>query len=97
MIIHIDKLTINTIAGEGSVNTSEFRGICHNLLVKSASVDTSFDISITDQDDITIYERISEQGEISEITVIPLRGIYTVSILNATKDEKFTIKLVIKE
>ena len=77
--------------------TRSISGVCYNILVKSTQESTIYDISLTNSSGIVVYSRTSETGTLSEITSLILKGIYTISISNATSDELFTIQLIIRE
>lgn len=98
MTIDPHRLSGTASGGTFSVNTHHLvGGVLRNILIKAATASTIFDVAIVDEDSYTIYERTSETGVTSEITKIPVRGIYTVTISNATVDETFTIKLMTEE
>jgi len=97
VLIHPETLTITTSSGDASANTQNIMGICYNMLIKPATETTTYSISITSPSGIEVYERISETGTLSELLVLPVRGVYTVTIEDATADELFTIQLIIKE
>lgn len=97
MLINIRKFSETASTGTISTNTPALRGMCRQILVEPATSSTTYDIKITNPDDITVYERISETGTLSELIDLPLRGIHTIIISNATVDELFLIQLVINE
>ena len=97
MLIFGGYLSTNTSAGSASENTAYLRGLCHHIIVKPASEDTTYDITITNPAGVIIYHRRSETGVLSELTKIPVLGIYTISILNSTKDENFIIQTICEE
>jgi hypothetical protein len=97
MTIHAETLTGSTASGTLSVNTTTLNVLMRNVLVKPATSTTTYDVKITNGSSIVVYERTSETGTLSEETALPLRGIYTVTISNATADEAFTIQLVSQE
>ena len=97
MLISSGQFTVTTAAGSATANTVDTRGLCHHIVVKPETETTVYDIEIVNPAGATIYERTSETGTLSELTSTPLRGIYTVSISNATADEDFIIQLIIQE
>jgi len=97
MIIHNELIEESTVSGELSANTKTIMGICYQVMVKPATETTTYNISITNNNDIKTYERLSEVGTLSELVTMPVRGISTVTIDSATADEEFTIQLSIRE
>lgn len=94
--IHSEKLTGATVSGSLSLNTINVEGILMNVIVVPNSDTTDYDISITNSFDANIYERTSETGSMSEETYLPVTGVYTVDIENATADESFLILLIVQ-
>lgn len=97
MLVHTEQLSGTCAAGTFSVNTAFLRGLCHHIVVKPATETTIYNVKIVNSISATIYDRISEAGTLSESILIPLRGIYTVTIYSSTVDEPFTIQLNIEE
>ncbi len=97
MLIFGGQLNITTASGIGATNTVYLRGLCHHIIVKPATETTEYDVSIVNPAGATIFERIDETGTLSEITSIPLLGIYTITISNSTTDELFLIQTLCME
>jgi len=97
MLIHQETQFLTPSSGVVVGNTRSISGVCYNILVKSTQESTIYDISLTNSSGIVVYSRTSETGTLSEITSLILKGIYTISISNATSDELFTIQLIIRE
>jgi len=96
-IIHPEIKTGTAASGSFTVNTQFLSGILGQVIVEPTTSTTQYDISITDKESIKIYERTSEIGTIAEEVLLPVYGIYTISISNATVDEAFTVKLSIND
>jgi len=94
MLISSGQINITTLSGSASANTASIRGLLRNVVVKPTTESTIYDIKIINQAGATIYERTSETGTLSEINEIPIIGMYTVTISNATRDEDFLIQLI---
>ena len=98
MIIHLQYFTESTSSGTFAVNTdAAFMGIMRQLLVSPATASTTYNLTITDSDDLDIYCDTSITGNYAPEVAIPVRGVYTVTIDSATADESFTIKLMVEE
>ena len=97
MLIHKEKLILTASSGDSSDNTNPIRGLCRHIIIKPETETTQYDFSITNSDGIIIYERTSELGTLTELTTIPVRGIYTLSIESATVDEDFEVQLLLEE
>ena len=98
MLIHSEILTPVIIGKrDSSDNTTDLLGgILGQVLVKPPSDDAIYDVKITNDNSIVIFDRESEEGTLSEIVDCPIRGIYTVEIRNPTKNGTYTIQLIIR-
>lgn len=94
-LIHPEKVTGTTSSGTFSVNTQRLNGVMRQVIVKPTTATTQYDITITNPDSSTVYERESEVGEVSEEVDLAIHGIHTVTIANATNDEAFAIQLIV--
>jgi hypothetical protein len=97
MLIDTQKLTPTITSGSGAGNTAHIRGLVKHIVVKPTTETTTYDISIVNPLGAKIYERLSETGTMSELTDIPVNGIYTISIENSTVDEVISIQIMIRE
>jgi hypothetical protein len=97
MLIHPEKLTLTTSSGSATGNTQRLVGVLRQVVVSPVSASTTYDVTITNPQSSTVYERLSETGELSEEVQLPLHGIHTVSLANATADEAFTIQLILED
>lgn len=98
MTIHKEILSGSTSSGALAVNTVEpFMGIMRQILVKPTTGTTQYNCTITDDNDLVIQCENSIVGNYSPEVALPVRGIYTIDIDSATKDEAFTISLVVEE
>lgn len=94
MIIHRFNPSVTTAGGEWSSNTLKLNGcLCQQVYLKSASDDTTFDLSILDKNDIEIRKITSVSETVNDLTPFPCEGMLTVAISNATADEAFTVLL----
>jgi len=96
--IHKEILSVTASSGSASINTNRFlNGLLREVISSPATSDTVYDITITSPEERIIYETLSQSGDLADEVVIPVRGIQTVSIANATVDEVFSINLVVDE
>lgn len=102
MIVFEDRFherlgSVTTAGGTWSGNSSRLEGGIVGIRVSPAVLTTRYDLRIVDRDDFIIYERKGIRGQLVEdnIVPIPVRGILTVSILNATADGNYTFKLMV--
>lgn len=96
-VIHPERLTLTTSSGSASGNTSaRLQGLLRQVIVKAAG-NTTFDITLTNDQSQVIYERVGEVARTSEQVQLPVRGVYTVALGNASADEVFTVALVVDE
>ena len=97
MNIHSENFTPTASSGSFSVNTQNLRGILREILAKPTTATTNFDIKITNNQSVDIYERKGESCLLAEEVALPLQGIYTIAVDNSTVDEQFTLQLVMQE
>ena len=88
---------MTTSSGSASINTRPIRGLCHQIIIKPTTETTQYTFYIVNSDGAEIYTRTSETGTLSDLESIPVRGIYTLYLTDATKDEKFNIQLLVEE
>lgn len=99
ILLHKEILSGTTVSGSLSINTSNFRtgGLLSLVGARPATGSTQYDIKIVDDDSFTIYERTSELGELAEEVLLPMKGVHTITISNATNDELFNFNIVVRE
>ena len=99
ILIHKETLSGSTVSGSLSINTSNLKvgGIMSIVCARPTTASTVYDIKIVDDGSFTIYERTSETGELAEEVLLPISGIHTITISNATNDELFNLRLYLRE
>ena len=99
MLINKHRLTITASSGGGSENTLKFSGADLVQVYAKAKTSTNiFDLSLVDEDNDTVLEYDAVEGEMEEHSIyMPMRGVYTVTISDATIDEAIVVKLMIEE
>jgi len=97
-IIHKSQFSLTPSSGSASGNTSQFlNGLLREVLAKPLTGTTQYDLTITSPEGLTIFQATSQVGDLADEIAIPVRGVHTVSITNATVDELFIINLVVDE
>ncbi len=97
-IIHKEPLNLTTVSGSASGNTNKLLvGLLRQILAKPATLTTVYDITITSPESLIIFEATGCVGNYGIEVALPIRGIHTVTISNATVDEAFTIGLNVEE
>jgi hypothetical protein len=92
------KPTVVTASGTWTGDTMRiFNGICCQLYAKAVSTDTTFDITVTDSDQIEVRKATGVNQTLNDLTKWPVEGVYTVLIDNASADEVFTVLLAVEE
>jgi len=89
------RKTLTASSGSAS-DTFTTQGICLQILVKPATSSTTYDFSLTDPGSVVVYKRTSETGTLNDLITLPLAGIYTAAIANATVDEAHTVLMVVR-
>jgi hypothetical protein len=85
---------IQVVGGSWSGNTPALSGIIKHIIVEAQSTNNQFDFVIIDDLGLEVLRREALVGELNELIELPVAGIYTLKIENATIDEKFTIKFM---
>jgi hypothetical protein len=99
MLIHRERKIITPVSGNGSINTHRINGgILYQLCSYSTTTTNIYDINLVDEEGDTICKREAIEGELIEHPVdLPLKGIYTIKIVDAVIDESIVVKLVVEE
>jgi len=99
MLIYVIKISQTASSGTWSVNTGKFdAAILKQIIVEAATATTTFDFTITDEDNNTVYTTETKAtGKLREEVMIPLKGIHTLAVANASADEAFTGKIKTQE
>lgn len=99
MLIYPVEISQTAVSGIWSVNTKKFDSAILKQIVLEATTATSwFDFSITDDRGLTVYKTTSKAlGKLRVEVNIPLKGIYTLAVANARRDEAYTGRLMIQE
>ena len=66
--------------------------MCKQVVVNPTTSTTRFDVTITDEDDVTVRS-FTDVVCVNDLTEWPAYGIYTVAISSATADEVFEVML----
>ena len=83
--------------GTVSVNSDYMRGIAMLIHVKPASTTTAYEYKIIDPKSRTIRYVYDKVGEFADTEPLPVWGICTLQILNASANEKFEWLIRVKE
>lgn len=95
LLLHKEIIESESVAGTLSENTVDIKGIIKQIVVSPATDTTSYEISIADADGLTVFETDTETGNYCELTDLPISGVYTITISSATRDEAFSIRLIV--
>lgn len=98
MTIHSEYLTGSTVSGTLASNTvAAIQGIAREIIVEPTTGSTQYNLTITNDNSLTVFSSSSITGNFVEEVALPFRGVYTVTISSATRDEAFTIGIFIQE
>lgn len=91
-----DFNTVATVGGSWSANTHLMTGGLVGIRVRPLTSTTRYDVKVVDRDDFVVFQRKGVRGPWVEDFQAPIavRGLLTCSILNATADESFVLKLM---
>jgi len=97
MRIFNGKLSGTTVGGAFEGNITHLNCLTHNVIVVPETLITQYDFQIINPDGAIVFETTGIIGTLSELTILPMLGNYTLKILNATVDEDFSFTLVARE
>ena len=98
MVIHSENMTGTTSSGALSTNTvAALSGIAREIIISPATSTTTYNLVITNDNSLTVFKSSSIEGDFIEEVALPFRGVYTVAVSQATKDEEFNIAIVLEE
>ena len=98
MVIHAEYITGSTEGGALAGNTkATLQGLAREIIVKPTSNATQYNLTITNDNSLPVFYSNSITGNFVEEVALPFRGIYTVAIDLATKDEEFNIGIIVQE
>ena len=98
--MRIDRVvrTITTSGGSGSENTLDIQGgLCRQIYIIAGTSTTTFRANIVDPDSLNVRRYDFHREEINDSEVLPMVGIYTIQITNASADGPFTCRMLIEE
>jgi len=95
-LMHREYIVETPSTGEFSTNTIRLEGVCRQIVIEPVTSTTAYEFQIIDDRDIVIFETDTETGNYPELTTLPMYGIYTVKIFNATVDEEFKLQLILE-
>ena len=98
MTIYQHRATVTAASGSTSSATLKILGgICRQVLIIANTSSTTFLTTITDESSMEVARYGSQQGELDDITSIPMSGRYTINITNASADDTFRVLLGVEE
>ena len=103
MDIYVYEITTQSAAsGTWSKNTLEIRaGICHQIILASTQSSTTFDFKLIDDKSNVAYDTQRREktatGVLDDEIVLPVHGIYTMRVYNASSDDTFTGRLLVRD
>ncbi len=103
MDIHVYEISSqNAINGIWTNNTHNIRaGMCRQIILCSVNSTTTFNFKLIDDDSNVVYDTI-RRGRTATFVLddeidLPMHGIYTARIYNASSDDTFTGRLLIED
>lgn len=93
-----ELMTVATSGGTWSGNTPlPIWGFLVGVRCRPATLTTLYNLRIVDRDGYEIFERKGLKGEYAGSFIsVPVRGVHTVYIEQATADEAFNLKLMVE-
>ena len=98
MLVHHEKITGTTVTGTFTANTQRLKfGLLREVIVKPATETTTYDVSLTNDQSLVVFQRKAQTGSIGIEVALPIHAIYTFKIDNASEDEAFTAQMIMEE
>ena len=105
MLIHHEEKTVSATdigwsSGTWTGNTSHrLHGMLEQIFIESDSANTTFKFTLTDNQNRIIFNSNDAYLNIMNLTNlrIPLKGVYTMKIVDSSAEEQFKILLGIEE
>ena len=103
MDIYVYEITTqNAVSGTWAVNTPDIKsGICHHIFLASNASDLTFDFKLIDDKSNVVYDTIRREKTatfvLDDEVTLPMRGIYTARVYNASSDGTFSGRLMIRD
>ena len=91
-------MTGTTSSGALSTNTvAALTGIAREIIISPATSTTQYNLTITNDNSLDMFISESITGDFIEEVALPMRGVYTVTVDQATKDEEFNMAIVLEQ
>lgn len=103
MDIHAYEITSqNATSGIWSSNTPDIKsGICHHIVLAANASDLTFDFKLIDDKSNVVYDTIRREKTatfvLDDEVCIPLKGIYTARVYNASSDGTFSGRVMVRD
>ena len=94
--------TQNAVSGTWAANTFEIHsGICHQIILAATASATTFDFKLVDDKSNVAYDTQRREktatGVLDDEIVLPVHGIYTMRVYNASSDDTFSGRLLVRD
>lgn len=103
MDIHAYEITSqNAASGIWSSNTPDIKsGICHHIIIAANDSNLTFDFKLIDDKSNVIYDTIRREKTatfvLDDEVFLPMRGIYTARVYNASSDGTFSGRIMVRD
>jgi len=100
MKIYKLRQTVSTSGATGSQNTLPIvGGLMRQLYIIAATAGVTFRADLTDENSDVVRSYDFHKTEINDTPVgpLPVSGIYTIRVTNASADGQFTVKMMVQE
>ncbi len=92
----------NAVSGTWATNTLDIKsGICHQIIIAANASALTFDFKLIDDKSNVIYDTIRREKTatfvLDDEIVLPMKGIYTAKVYNASSDGTFSGRLMIRD
>lgn len=92
----------SAVSGTWSKNTLKIpQGICHQIILAVTNSSVTFDFKLIDEKSNVIYDTIRREKTatfvLDDEVTLPMCGIYTMRVYNASSDDTFNGRLLIRD
>ena len=96
-MVHKYLQSLTTVAGAAAGNLLDIDGHLYFIHIKPATATTVYKFNLTDDDSDIVLQSDWCKGTYTEKCNQILKGSYTVNLTNATANEAFTFKMLVRE
>lgn len=92
----------NAVSGAWSSNTLDIKsGVCYQIILAANASNLTFDFKLIDEKSNVVYDTIRREKTatfvLDDEVTLPMKGIYTLRVYNASSDGTFSGRLMVRD